>query len=592
MLTIKPEQQSQSGPDSLARYVQGRQGRIHFDVPDALLPDFVVEAYNATIQGRHERAAELLNAEHLALVDRNLQQRVPGSLLASLFVAIVQQRLGQLEAALERYQIIDRQETHPLVVNELAQLYTQLGWPSRALAYRGRALAVDPDDAGIAASYAVDHILNGQFETGIHMLEEQLRRGTITDGGHSLLLWFLHYLPGMDRQRAYALHQQWGHRHAPTRLAKTEHRNVPDPERKIRIGYLSADFYSHAVAYAFDAMLDGHDRSAFEIYGYGSVQTPDKVTQYLRAKFDTYRPVYGLEDSVVAKTIEHDGIDILVAMAGHTEGHRLKVLAYKPAPIQVDWGGINTTGMTQVDYRFTDHWLDPPGSQVWYLEELAYLEGGMSGFSTPQGAAPIGELPALREGPITFGSFNVHMKINPPVIALWSQVLQACPDARLLLKFKVGSDDAVTGRFLEEFARHGIGADRVKIHTWCSHEEHWDLYNQVDIALDTFPFNGCITTLESLWMGVPVVSLSGPMWVNRLGLSLMANIGFEKFVAETPEQYIAKARALAANLDSLNILRQSMRERMLKSPLCRPGRYARDLEKEYRRMWRKWCNSH
>ena len=251
-------------------------------------------------------------------------------------------------------------------------------WVCRAgpLPYREEALQRSANDPGIQANYALDLIYVGRLQEGITLLQGLVDCGQASESAHSCLLLYLHYLPEVDRRALFEEHRRWGLRHAPMAWARQDHPNDPDPDRPLRIGYLSADFRSHSVAYNFEAALDARDRQAFQLYGYGSVASPDAVTARLASKFDVYRPIWGLDDRGVADLIEQDRIDILVALAGHTAGHRLRVLAYKPAPIQVDSGGLSTTGMAQVDYRLTDHWLDPPSSQPSYLEGLVYLPGG------------------------------------------------------------------------------------------------------------------------------------------------------------------------------------------------------------------------
>jgi glycosyltransferase involved in cell wall biosynthesis len=576
---------------TLSSYVFSQAGKITFRIPPNVVPPFVIEAYNQTLSGRLESARALLTEAALAEVDRQVEQGRPEGLLASLLVAVVQQRHGQFDLAFARYEALVRHEPHPLVLNELAEIQRSRGCPSQALAYRQQALQLDPGDLSLAAACAVDHIMLRQYKQGVRLLEQMWDSGTLNESGLMAYLWYLHYYPGADRQRLFDAHRLWGQRFAPPALARPDHTNDRDPKRRLRIGYLTADLCSHSVAYAFDALLQGHDRKAVEVIGYGNVHTPDRMTDYLIPKFDTYRSVYGMEDAAAADLIREDRIDILVAVAGHSSNHRLKVMAYKPAPIQVDLGGINTTGMTQVDYRFTDHRLDPPGAGTWCVEQSVYLPGGALRYATPQNAVDVGTLPALRNGYVTFCSFNNHLKINDQVIALWAQVLRTCPESRLILKFKAAADEVLRTQFRNQFAARGIDEQRLTFLGWLPHNEHWQWYNQADIALDTYPFNGCITTLEALWMGVPTISLAGPLWVSRQGLSVLTGVGLESFVAETPEAFVGKALALADNLKALGILRSTMRQRLRESPLCDCRGFARDLENAFRDAWRHWCQN-
>lgn len=577
---------------SLASCVFSRKGRITFDIPPGVVPSFVIEAYNQTLAGQLETAQSLLTEAALVQVDRLVQEDVEGGLLASLLVAVVQQRHGQLDAAAGRYTALLRRELHPLVLNELAEIERSQGHPSQALVYRQQALQLNPRDLSLATACAVDHIFLRQYDQGLRLLEQLWESGVINEFGLMSYLWYLHYVPGTDRQHLFEVLRSWGERFAPPTRARHDHANDLTVDRPLRIGYLTADLFAHSVAYVYDALLEGHDREVVKIFGYGNVHTPDRATEYLIPKFDLYRSVYGMEDAAVAEQIRQDRIDILVATAGHTSNNRLKVMAYKPAPIQVDLGGINTTGMSQVDYRFTDRRLDPPGAERWCVEQSVYLPGGAPRFAPPQDAPAVESLPALRNGYITFCSFNNHIKINDQVIILWAHVLQECAHSRLILKFKAAADGAIRQEFVDRFEALGISEDRLTILEWLPTNEHWNCYNQADIALDTYPFNGGITTFQALWMGVPTISLAGPLYVSRQGFSMLTAVGLESFVAESPERFVGKALALAANLKALACLRSTMRERMCSSPLCDCRGFAADLENAYRDIWQRWCRQH
>jgi predicted O-linked N-acetylglucosamine transferase (SPINDLY family) len=364
-----------------------------------------------------------------------------------------------------------------------------------------------------------------------------------------------------------------------------------DPKRCLRIGYLGADFRQHSVGYTFDGVLTGRNRVEVEVYGYGSVSQTDAMTERFKKLFDVYHDIYVLDDAAVARLIEKDQIDILVAVAGHSFGHRLRVLAYKPAPIQVDYGGIDTLGIEQVDYCITDRQLDPPESQAFFLERLVYLPTGCVCYRPPAESPAIDMLPAEKNGFVTFGCFNGAQKANRRIIGLWAQILRAVPRACLLIKCPGGDEASVRAYFTNELERAGVECDRVTVCGLLARRQHLELYNQVDVALDTYPFNGCVTTLEGLWMGVPVITQVGEMTVARIGLTLLTQLGLSSFAAYSPDQYIRKAVALAANLKTLAKIRSSLRARMLASTLCDPSCHARELEAAYRQMWQDYCRS-
>lgn len=566
----------------LARHLYSKEGRIAFTMPEAGLPEALLQACRLTES--YETSVDLIES-----VDQMLNAGRPGALVASLVLAVLQQQRGQMDQAFRRFEDLLQREPHPLVLNELANICERQHGFSRALEWRKQALAMSPDDLNLVVCCAKDYFNMREFDRGLRLLDELWDSDQINEAGLSAYLWLGHYVPGMDQDRLLKAHILWGKRYAPLSLTRKNHANTLERGRRLRVGYLTADLYSHAVGYVYDALLQGHDRSQVEVIGYGNIQTPDHATQYLIPMFDAYRSVYGTSDAELAELIRQDRIDILVATAGHSSNHRLKVLAYKPAPIQVDLGGINTTGIEQVDYRLTDSRLDPPGSESRYVEQSVFLEGGALRYACPQGAPPVGPLPALSKGYITFCSFNNHLKLNNHVLNLWAQVMQGIPESRLIIKCKANADPVLRQQFVDHFARFDIAEDRLTLLDWLSHEEHWQWYNQADIALDAYPFNGCITTLEALWMGIPTVSLAGSLWVSRMGFSLLSGVGLEICVAQSPDQFVAKALALASNVEALSRLRMSMRQRMQDSELCDGRGYARDLETAYRGMWQRWC---
>ncbi|UCF16778.1 MAG: hypothetical protein JSW59_04805, partial [Phycisphaerales bacterium] len=400
-------------------------------------------------------------------------------------------------------------------------------------------------------------------------------------------------LPEVNPQMLLDEHRKWAQIHAPVNLARTSHANTPDPDRKLKVGYISPDFRKHSVAYNFEAFLDGSDRESVESYGYGNIGLPDEVTERLKKKFDHYRHIRGLSDEAVADMIADDGIDILVEIGGHTVDNRLRVLVYKPAPIQVDYGGISSMGMPQIDYRLTDSILDSEKSQKYYTEENVYLPGGQICYKPPEFAPLVAPLPAAKNGYITFASFNNSCKINDHILALWAEILRATEDSRLLMKFRGGYDRTFKDYYCGRFEQFGIDRNRVGTCGWKPSVEHLELYSHVDIALDTYPYTGTMTSLEAMWMGVPLISLYGDSnsyFLSRVGLSILTRLDLEYFACPTPDQYVAKATALAQNPEALAKIRASMRFRMANSTLCDARGYAASVEAAYRKMWRKWCN--
>jgi predicted O-linked N-acetylglucosamine transferase (SPINDLY family) len=405
-------------------------------------------------------------------------------------------------------------------------------------------------------------------------------------------LLHLNYDPGLSPAALRQEHERWAERFAaplqPLRLALPQTR---DPDRRLRIGYLSPDLRRHSVAYFVAPLLLTHDRREVEAICYASVSRPDSYSDELRAMADGWVDVHRLDDLALAERIRADRIDILVELAGHTRDSRLLACAYRPAPVQIGYLGYpNTTGLAAIDYRITDHLADPDGFDEHYRETLIRLPRCFLAYATPRHAPEIGPPPLQRNGFVTFGSFNNLAKVNRRVIATWAEILRAVAGARLVLK-SAGTADAETRAELEgAFAAQGIAPERLGILAPAAGaRDHMALYNEVDIALDPFPYHGTTTTCEALWMGVPVITLTGDRHAGRVGASLLATIGFEAGITSTPEDYVLTARLLASQPELLAACRRNLRADMARSPLCDHPAHARAIEEAYRAVWRIWC---
>ena len=364
---------------------------------------------------------------------------------------------------------------------------------------------------------------------------------------------------------------------------------VRAPGRRLRVGYVSPDLHTHSVAYFFEPVLAAHDPSAVETVCYQCGTLVDATTQRLRAAAGVWRDATLLDDDALAAQIVEDDIDILVDLAGHTRGNRLAVFQRRPAPVQVTWIGFpNTTGLKTIDYRLTDAVADPTDEDDrLHTETLVRLPRGFLCYRPPDGAPAATPRPmSAADAPgVTFGSFNNLAKIGPSVIAAWSQILHRVPQSRLLLKAAGLGSPRARDRLHRLFAAQGVAPDRVTLlATTETRDAHLAIYGQVDIALDSFPYNGTTTTCEALWMGVPVVALRGNRHAARVGASLLHRLGLDELVAEDVDGYIAIAGALAADPARTARLGAALRARMLGSPLCDAAGFARDLEAAYAAM--------
>lgn len=410
---------------------------------------------------------------------------------------------------------------------------------------------------------------------------------------HSNLLFALNYLADAEPAPTFAEHRRWHEQHAASLTPPTAAPVTPPPaKRRLRIGYLSPDFAHHAVAYFFEPVLAAHDRARVEIFCYANVLSPDTVTARLQQFAEHWRDIARLSDDDAAAVIRGDDLDLLIDLAGHTAGHRLLVMARRPAPVQATWIGYpNTTGLDAIDYRITDAIADPVGAtEKFHSEKLVRLPANFSCYRPEEHTPSINPLPALTAGHVTFGCLNNIAKVTPIVIATWARLLCALPNARLILKSRSLGDPWVAERLHTAFARGGVGTARV---TLLSEKQsvfdHLSLYHSIDIALDPFPYNGTTTTCEALWMGVPLVTLAGATHAGRVGASLLTHAGLADWITSSTDDYVARARAAAQDLPALSDLRGRLREQFHASPLCATEFFTRQFEVACAAMANREC---
>ena len=355
---------------------------------------------------------------------------------------------------------------------------------------------------------------------------------------------------------------------------------------RLRIGYVSGDFREHSVAYFFEPLLQNHNDKTIETFCYYNNTVVDATTKRLMTTSDHWRSIFGISDLEVSKLIRSDKIDILVDLSGHTGKNRLLVFAQKPAPIQVTWLGYpNTTGLSAIDYRFTDIVADPIGeADKLHSETLLRLPNGFQCFQGNE-KIPVGiGLPQKSQGYVTFGSFNNSSKLTPQVIKTWSKILNLVPKSQLVLKCMKLKNNK--NYYLELFKNEGITDDRIKFYRHLpSTDDHLKLYNTIDIGLDPFPYNGATTTCEALWMGVPVITLLGDIHVGRVGASILTNVGLTDFITQDIDGYVKLAVKMAANTNYLKTIKETLREQMQRAPICNTQSFANDIETVYHDMW-------
>jgi predicted O-linked N-acetylglucosamine transferase (SPINDLY family) len=356
----------------------------------------------------------------------------------------------------------------------------------------------------------------------------------------------------------------------------------------LRIGYVSPDFREHCQSFFTIPLLSNHDRKAFEIFCYADLRRPDAVTQRIRGYVDGWQSIVGMTDEEAARKIREDQIDILVDLTMHMASGRPLIFARKPAPVQAAWLAYpGSTGLSAMDYRLTDPYLDPPGlNDHFYSETSIRLPDSFWCYEPLVTELLVNPLPAQSTGHVTFGCLNNFCKINEPVLRLWAQVLKTVDRSRLMILCPEGSHRQA---LLDLLQREGISSDRIELVAGRPRLQYLELYHRIDLGLDSFPYNGHTTSLDSFWMGVPVVTLVGQTVAGRAGLSQLTNLGLPELIAQTSQQYVQIAADLAGDLSGLAELRRTLRERMQASPLMDAPRFARNIEAAYRQMWRNWC---
>ena len=483
---------------------------------------------------------------------------------ARLSLADVLERAGRYHEAITTLQEAESlQPEAPPIPRALASTYLQCGKLQAALDAYERAIALQPGDALTRAGY----------------------------------IFATNYLPDMDDAKRYALHREWAERFArvkPRQAAGQPPQNAagnpPDPNRRLRVGYVSRNLNKHPISYFLLPLLSHHDPAQFEIYAYALNRRHDKATGRIRERVHHWREVEGLPHDRIAAQVEADGIDILVDLSSFEFPPQLRIFALRPAPVQVSWlGYFHSSGM-DLDYFVSDVHSSTAESARYFSEQLARLPHTRFCYEPDDYAPEVAPLPSASGGPLTFGCFNNAAKLNEEVIALWARVLHAVPDSRLLLKARPFGDPACVADFRARFAVHGIAAERLQLQPFSyRHRELLAAYHEIDIALDPFPFTGGLTSFEALWMGVPVLTLPGSSLVSRQTYAMLQNLDLGDWAAASAEDYVRIAIQKAQDRAGLSALRQSLRARMQASKLLDGAGFARDMEAAYRQMWQAWC---
>ncbi|MCL2647525.1 MAG: tetratricopeptide repeat protein [Phycisphaerales bacterium] len=490
--------------------------------------------------------------------------------------------------------------------NTLGIAFYDLHRADDAIASYRRAIALDPNHTGALNNLGLALKDAGQLDEALaaHRRARDLgitKNAPDAKDHHSNFCYTLHFHPNYSPAQILAEHRDWNARYAaPLKSTIQPHTNDRSPDRRLRIGYVSADFTAHVVGFNLLPLFQHHNHGGgeqFEIFCYSDVRFPGQITARFQSYADHFRPVVHLSDEQLAQSIRNDRIDILVDLALHMANNRLLVFARKPAPIQMTFAGYPaTTGLDAIDYRLTDPYLDPPdGSTDAHHSEknLRLAQSFWCYDPDPQFILPINPLPALtasgKGGGLTFGCFNNFCKVTPPTLDLWAAVLRALPTSRLLI---LAPQTQYRASILRHFESQGVTPTRIEFINQQLRRDYLALYHRVDLCLDTFPYNGHTTGLDGLFMGVPTITLIGQTTVSRAGFSQLSNLNLTELAATTTTQFLQIIIDLANDLPRLAALRQSLRARMQASPLMNPQLFATSIEIAYRQAWHMLCNTH
>lgn len=499
--------------------------------------------------------------------------------------------LGQLNEAMASYRrALEIKPDDSRAYNNLGIVLNDLGRPADAVTNYRRALQIKPDYAKAHNNLGTALQDIGQLNDALASFRRALELMPDYINAQSNLLFTLNLIAGHAPAYYLAEARQYGRmvaRKVTTRFSAW--RCVAKPER-LRVGVVSGDLHNHPVGYFLESLLAQLDRTRVELIAYPTVHRTDELTTRIKPCFAAWKPLFGLSDEAAARQIHADGVHVLLDLAGHTTHNRLPVFAWKPAPVQVTWLGLPaTTGVA--DYVLGDPHAIPAEFEDHFSETVWRMPESYLCLTVPASSVNAVPLPALSTGYVTFGSFNNLTKMTDAVVAVWVRVLKSVPNSRLLLKTKQLNDLVTCEKTSKRFVSCGIASDRLLLGgTLASRDDHLAAYNKVDIALDTFPYPGVTTSVEALWMGVPVLSLRGDRFMSCTAGSIAHNAGLPDWIAADEDDYVAKAVAFTSNLEHLAALRAGLRQQVLASPLFDAPRFARNFETALWGMWQTWCD--
>nr|CAX46402.1 putative SPINDLY protein [Rosa lucieae] len=511
-------------------------------------------------------------------------------------LGVIYKDRDNLDKAVECYQMaLSIKPNFSQSLNNLGVVYTVQGKMDAAASMIEKAIIANPTYAEAYNNLGVLYRDAGNISMAIDAYEQCLKIDPDSRNAGQNRLLAMNYIHEGQDDKLFVAHRDWGRRFMRLSSQHTSWDNLKDPERPLVIGYVSPDYFTHSVSYFIEAPLAHHEYAKYKVVVYSAVVKADAKTIRFRDKVlkkgGIWRDIYGIDEKKVASIVREDKIDILVELTGHTANNKLGTMACRPAPVQVTWIGYpNTTGLPAIDYRITDSLADSPDSKQKHVEELVRLPECFLCYTPSPEAGPVSPTPALSNGFITFGSFNNLAKITPKVLQVWARILSAIPNSRLVVKCKPFSCDSVRERFLSTLEQLGLEPLRVDLLPLILlNYDHMQAYSLMDISLDTFPYAGTTTTCESLYMGVPCVTMAGSVHAHNVGVSILSTVGLGNLIAKNEEEYVQLAVQLASDITALSNLRMSLRDLMSRSPVCDGPKFTLGLESAYRNMWGRYC---
>lgn len=520
---------------------------------------------------------------------------LPNDAEAHYNLGVTFQVLGMIPQSIEHYE--QGLKLSPKDYKSYANLgiiFNGEGKFSKAIEYYRKALEIKPD---LAEAYnSLGSALNSQGnlaearEYYYKAIDLKSKNGDVSAYGYVFgnILFSINYDPDTTAEEIFEVYREYNERFVlPFAGEHLPHTNDKNLNRRLKVGYVSPDFSNHPVRYFLEPLLENHNKSLVEVYAYAELVNEDETTQRYKGYSDHWIPTVGMSNETLAKRIREDGIDILVDLAGHTSNNRLGVFAKKPAPVSLSWLGYGyTTGLNSIDYYLTDEINVPLGSEHLFSEEPWRVESPAYVYSPAPGMGEVSTLPVSDRGYITFGTLTRAVRINHRTIRVWAELLKRVPNSKLIIDSKDYRDPSMREMLAERFQKHGIARERLEIGY---HSPPWQVLGRMDVGVDCFPHNSGTTLFETLYMGIPYVTLADRVSVGRIGSAILHGLGRDEWIANTEEEYVDKLVALAEDPESLASIRAGLRDQMINSPLMNASGFTRKVEKAYREMFVKWC---